>query len=111
MAYIFAKVNPSPALIESFLAKRQRQRTRKNSADIPLEQLEPRINQTQNPIIIPGHMYPHILPPSAPFEQLTRANSFLNRIVVYTFSNNIRKIRNKKKINTIIDSSRYNKQT
>ena len=80
LAYIFAKVNPIPALIESFRTKRQRRRTRKNSADILLEQLEPMINQTQNPIIIPGHMYPHILPPSAPFEQLTRANSFLNRI-------------------------------
>ena len=50
------------------------------SADIPLEELEPMINQTQQPIIIPGQMYPHILPPSAPFDQLTRANSFLNRI-------------------------------
>ena len=66
LAYIFAKVNPIPALIESFRTKRQRRRTRKNSTDIPLEQLEPMINQTQNPIIIPGHMYPHILPPSTP---------------------------------------------
>ena len=80
LAYIFAKVNPITALIESFRTKRQRRRTRKNSTDIPLEQLEPMINQPQQPIIIPGQMYPHILPPSAPFEQLTRANSFLNRI-------------------------------
>ena len=80
LAYIFAKVNPIPAVIRSFQSKRQRRRKRRISADIPLEQLEPMINQTQQPIIIPGQMYPHILPPSAPFEQLTRANSFLNRI-------------------------------
>jgi hypothetical protein len=80
LAYIFAKVNPIPAVIRSFQNKRQRHRTIPISADIPLEQLEPMINQPQQPIIIPGQMYPHILPPSAPFEQLTRANSFLNRI-------------------------------
>ncbi len=52
LAYIFAKVNPIPAVIRSFRSKRQRHRTTRISADIPLEHLEPIINQTQQPIII-----------------------------------------------------------
>jgi hypothetical protein len=62
LAYVFAKVNPIPAVIRSFRSKRQRHRTRRISADIPLEQLEPLINHAQQPIIIPRQMYPYILP-------------------------------------------------
>jgi hypothetical protein len=77
VAYIFAKVNLIPASV----SKRWQRRTRRNSADIPLEQLEPMINQTPQPMIPKTHTYITLIPTSSPFDQLTRANSFLNRIL------------------------------
>jgi hypothetical protein len=76
VAYIFARVNPIPAMIDSF----QQRRNRRAAVEIPIEQSHHMAYATNHPIIMPGNMYPYVMPPSAPIESISRANSFLNQI-------------------------------
>jgi hypothetical protein len=77
--YIFARVNPFPALIDSFRQKRLERRKQLDTVGIPLEQLQPMIASAP-PEIIPGNVYPYVVNPSAPIDAINRTNSFLNRI-------------------------------
>ena len=75
--YIFARVNPFPALVNSF-RQRRRQRTKaKDYNDVPMEHMLPMLGSPNNPVIIPGNAYPFIVPPSAPLGSIS---NFLNRI-------------------------------
>jgi hypothetical protein len=77
--YIFARVNPFPALIDSFRQKRLEKRKQLDTVGIPLEQLQPMIASAP-PEIIPGNVYPYVVNPSTPIDAINRTNSFLNRI-------------------------------
>ena len=77
--YIFARVNPFPALIDSFRRKRSERDRSKEADNIQLEQIQPMITTTPQ-MIIPGNIYPFVVPPSAPIETMPRSHSFLNRI-------------------------------
>jgi hypothetical protein len=79
LLYIFARVNPLPALVDSFRRRRSAIRNNSDLADIPLEQMQPMITASPQ-IIIPGNVYPFVVPPSAPFDARMQSNSFLNRI-------------------------------
>jgi hypothetical protein len=79
LLYIFARVNPLPALVDSFRRRRSAIRNNSDLADIPLEQMQPMITASPQ-IIIPGNVYPFVVPPSAPFDPRMHSNSFLNRI-------------------------------
>ena len=82
LLYIFAKINPIPALVNSFRLKRSQRLQTTEPVELQLEQLQPMIPATpaSPTVIIPGNMYPFVMPPIAPIETLNRANSFLNRI-------------------------------
>jgi hypothetical protein len=79
LLYVLARVNPLPALVDSFRRRRSTIRNNSDLADIPLEQMQPMITASPQ-IIIPGNVYPFVVPPSAPFDARMQSNSFLNRI-------------------------------
>jgi len=75
--YIFARVNPFPALVNSFRRQRLARRRKVDTIGMPLEHIQPMINSAPQ-VIIPGNMYPYVVPPSAPIVSAT--HSFLDRI-------------------------------
>ena len=78
VAYIFARINPIPALIDSFRTKRNNKQDKRDleTADVPLEQFQPMLPSAPQPIIIPGNAYPYIVRPSTS----TSISNFLNRM-------------------------------
>ena len=77
--YVFARVNPFPALVDSFRRRRLALQRNADLAEIPLEQMQPMLTASPQ-VVIPGNIYPFVVPPSAPFDARIRTNSFLNRI-------------------------------
>ncbi|EFX63395.1 hypothetical protein DAPPUDRAFT_335519 [Daphnia pulex] len=79
LMYIFARVNPFPALVDSFQRKRLERKNQLDTEGVPLEQLQPMIASAPQ-VIIPGDVYPYVVNLSAPIDRMPRPNSFLNRI-------------------------------
>ena len=75
--YIFARVNPIPALVNSFRQRRQRRQTTSDYNEVPMENMLPMLGAPNQPVIIPGNAYPFIIQPSAPLGSMS---NFINRI-------------------------------
>ena len=75
VVYLFAKVNPIPALIDSF-QRRSINRPERDIEDMHLEQFQPMLGSQNHPVVIQGNAYPFIVQPNEP----RASDSFLNRI-------------------------------
>ncbi len=60
ITYIFARVNPKPAMIDSF----QQRRNPRTAVEIPIEPRQHMTYATNHPVIMPGNVYPYVMPPS-----------------------------------------------